>query len=35
VTAALLGTALLGEPLTAGTVGGLVLVVTGLGLALR
>lgn len=35
VTAALLGSALLGEPLTAGTVGGLVLVVTGLGLALR
>ncbi|EDP62323.1 hypothetical protein BAL199_19918 [alpha proteobacterium BAL199] len=35
VTAALLGTLLLGEPLTAGVVGGLVLVVAGLGVALR
>lgn len=35
VTAALLGALLLGEPLTAGVVGGLVLVVAGLGLALR
>ena len=35
VTAALLGTLVLGEPLTAGTVAGLVLVVTGLAVALR
>lgn len=35
VTAALLGALLLGEPLTAGTLAGLVLVLAGLGLALR